>query len=371
MKNRQNTTATPNHLHTAMTRYLTRTALFSLALILSLAACDSPTSADLETDLDGDLAALTTSLSTELSMTADQTQAVEASMARHSAGRVEPGFLWYVAAELQATLTAEQKERLFQRTEDMSRFRDRGPGRGLGPNGFQGADGIETPAYAGPHGPASTGMPRGNASDGSVGGMRPNETSRFGPFGLIEDLLTDEQKAELVAVRIAYNLERRELIQARRAGTIDNATLRTEMARLRTAERAAMEAVLTAEQLDAFYARRDASREAYEAWAEAVRAARNDALDVTADQADALDALYAEQRAAYQEFMEAFRAEELSASELQAELDALRAAEAVALQEILDDVQYEIVLIHDALAFRHVVFRMEDRFVGPPEETDA
>ena len=101
-----------------MTRYIFKPLLASFALIFILAACDSNT-IDENID-DPELAQLSEAIGDEVSLTSEQQSDFEQSLARHGGNRFnrEPGFLWTVAADLQASLTDEQKADLFAGTEE-------------------------------------------------------------------------------------------------------------------------------------------------------------------------------------------------------------------------------------------------------------
>ena len=143
-----------------------------------------------------DLAAMAGYLSQELSLSASQSTRVGDAITRNQDRQHEPGFLWQVAADLQASLTAEQKQRLFDLAARLQE--QRGPGFGDGPGG------------EGPHhGPGGR--------DERPGG------------GILDDLLTDEQKAAVQEIRERYRTSIEEAFQARRDGTLDDEGLRARL----------------------------------------------------------------------------------------------------------------------------------------------
>ena len=99
--------------------FRTLTASMLAMVMISLAACDSGTAPEAETEAElaaEAAAALQTDLTQELSLTSAQQGDVQGVMDRNEGQEHEPGFLWTLAAELQATLTDEQKQELFDRT---------------------------------------------------------------------------------------------------------------------------------------------------------------------------------------------------------------------------------------------------------------
>lgn len=307
------------------------TSLLVLLLGLTLAACDSQSPAGDASDADAqEAAALTSGLSQDLSLSASQQQAVQNAVDRNRHRMHEPGFLWALAAELHATLTDEQKQRLFdlaaQRDE---RFGERGC---AGPGGF--GPGFGRPGHGGP-------------GHGGPGG------DQAGPF---DDLLTDEQKAAIEEIRARYRPQIEALFTAFRNGEIEQDAFREQMQVLREAMKAEIDALLTDEQKAAIEQRRTERQAEREAEREArraqERAAMIEALGLSDGQVAALDALLEAQMAERDALFEQFLAETITCEALQTALAALKEAGDAALQDILDETQWEIKRIHDALAGR-------------------
>lgn len=351
----------------------TRTPLTNIwilaLLLLGLTACDTATGVN-ETDVDGfsseDLTTLSATLNTELSLTASQTRTVNATMDSLRGIAHTPGFLWYMAAHLQATLTDEQKQRLFERTESIeggARFRHLG--------GFEGAGDFQGLGDFRPEGGGNGGI------FGRRGGFhRPGGFNGRHDGGFLDSLLTDDQKAQVATIRESYKADKDALVEAKRNGDLTVEAFRAEMKALHEAMKAEIEALLTDDQkaaLDQYIADKQAEIEAkmaerqaaFEAYLAAVREARNDALAATDAQAASLDSLQEAHKAARQALIEQFRNGDLTLEEVQTEMDALAAAEDDALTQILDATQLEIVQIHDALSVRSRRIAQNRRGGGP------
>ncbi len=289
--------------------FLHRSApLLALVVLIGLSACESPTASDEVIDINTiDTADLSQTLTSELALTTVQQQAVSAIMTTHDGRAHEPGFLWYVAADLQETLTDAQKERLLARTDSM----------------------------------------RGN---GHFGHRSPRR--RGGNGGGLRDLLTDEQLEAAAAIRETYQPQFEALLEALRSESISRGEFHIQMQALQEAMRAEIEALLTDEQREALEARRAEREQAREEYRQQEQAAMEDALGLSADQITALANLMEQHQANREALREQFEAGDLTEEALHEALTALKAAQDEALQALLDETQYEIVQIHDALAHR-------------------
>jgi len=314
--------------------------LGALAVMLTvLTACDS-SSAVGGIDAAGTSLDETVSLiAMDLGFSADETAALSASFAKFGDGddadaMREPGFLWRVAAELQATLTDDQKARLFERLERAGDMRRQGGADG-------GAMQQRRPGQGGPGGQQAPGM---GGPDGQRGG------------GVTRLDLSDDQKEAIAAIREAYKPEIEAILTERE--NLTRAEIKEQLDALHETIRAEIEGVLTAEQL--------AQLEEWKAEAELRRAERDAALEAAREQAKLVMievlGLTDDQVAALEELRLAAEAEreairELIESgadreEIQAQAEAQREAHQEALASILDDTQFEVTLIHQAIAQR-------------------
>lgn len=307
-----------------MKRIFLKPLLSSFLLVFILAACDS-NSLDGNLD-DPELAQLSSAISDEVSLTSEQRGDFEQSLARHGGNRFdrEPGFLWTVAADLQATLTEEQKEELFAGTEEAE-----------GGLSFRGLLGF--PGSGGRYG-----------LGGFMGGSH-----RHGISPTDNELnLTEDQETALTDIHTQYREQFRALAESFKNGEITEDEVLAQLISLREAKQAEVNDVLTDEQaaqLEEFRAQREAEFEEYR---QAVNDVRNDVLGLTDEQAEAIDALYEEQLASRESLIEQVQAGTLTVADFQAEIDALEAARQDVLVGLLSDLQYEIVQIHDALSVR-------------------
>ena len=307
-----------------MKRYIFKPLLASFAFIFILAACDSNT-VDENLD-DPELAQLSAAIGDEVSLTSEQQSDFEQSLARHGGNRFnrEPGFLWTVAADLQATLTDEQKAELFAGTEEAE--------DGLS---FRGLLGF--PGSGGRYG-----------LGGFMGGSRHHGISPMDS----ELNLTEDQETALTDIHTRYREQFRALADAFSNGELSEDEVLSQLVTLREAKQAEVLDVLTDEQealLDEYRAEREARFEEYR---QEVNSVRNDVLGLTDAEAEAIDALYEEQLATRESLIEQLQAGTLTLADFQAEIEVLETARQEILAGLLSELQYEIVQIHDALSVR-------------------
>ena len=329
--------------------FRTLTASLLAMLMITLAACDSGTAPEAEQELAAEAAAaLQTELTQELSLSSAQQGDVQGIMNRHEGQEHEPGFLWAMAAELQATLTDEQKQELFDRTT-----KDRGDLCTSGRFGDMG------------EGPGGFGLPR---RGGSLGG---HGYGFNGGGSCFDDVLTDEQKEAVDALRESFRVDIGALRDQRSDGTLDQEAFREQLQALHDALGAEIDALLTDAQRDALeacradrQAEREAEREARRA---ADRAAMSDALGLSADQETDVFALLDAHKAEVQALVGEFQDDLINCEDFQATMTDLKATHDESLQTPLGETQWEIVLIHRALShrMRRHGQRRGGRFGGP------
>ena len=291
-------------------------------MLVGFAACDSAVNEDIDNP---ELAQLSAFVSNELALSTDQENDFNASLTRHGGGSDrEPGYLWQVASDAQASWTDEQKAELFARTEEMEgNLSFRGLLGQPGGGGFYGLGGF-------------------------VGGSRRHGIS---PDDDVLNL-TEEQEASLQEIHTRYRESFKALATSFRNEEITEEDFVSQMIALRSDKQAEIAGILTDEQEAALETYRTERQAEFEAFREEVRAVRNDILGLTTDQAEAIDGLYAEQMEARESLIEQFQAGTLALSDLQAEIDLLEEARQEVLSGLLDATQYEIVQIHDALSVR-------------------
>lgn len=190
----------------------------SVLLVFAVAACDTTNVAS-DQDVSGNLDIPAAALIEGLDLSNSEAQQVAEIMSKYDTQ--EPGRLWYVASELQETLTEDQKESLISSVNNeevrqrTTRTRTRGQ-RGQLQRG--GLDELENP-------------------------------------------LTEEQKEELKALREEQRTGMKALIKERRADTLSEEAFKAQMEEAREQMRAELENILTEEQLSEWQARRDEVQE--------------------------------------------------------------------------------------------------------------
>jgi len=260
-----------------------------------------------------------------LELTADQSEAIADVLDAYRGRQGQPGTMWYVAADLQAILTADQIAAVQARDEARS----------------------ETWA-----GDRRSRMARG-ARRGMRGGgerLRPEGPWREGPAGLAGLDLSEEQATRLAEIRESHAAEMEAIRDGVRDGSLSREEAGVRMQAIRDAIHEAMREVLTEEQLALLESHREAAAERREAmrserqgvagqWEErrqAERAAMVEALALTPEQVEAIDALRSPPEDGVR----------LSREEVAARREAHREA----LLAILDEDQQEIHALHAFLA---------------------
>ncbi len=325
-----------------------------IATAMLISACDSSNgfeSSDIESE---DLDQTVAFLALDLGLNATGSRALSGAFAQHEGQSHEPGFLWRVAADLQQRLTEEQKQKLFDRYENIRSA----PGAGLGQGGRgqgQPGQGRQGPGGFGQQGqgPGHMGQAGGRQGPGQFG-HTGGEQGHLG--GAIE--LTEDQKAQIKAIRDAHAEEFRTLMDSRRNGSLSVEDFRTQMEALQTAIKSEVDAVLTDEQkqqLEDLKAQRDAERADREAQWEADREAAKlvmiEVMGLGDDQVTALDDLHAARETLHTSIKDLIE-NGAGREEIREMLESARADFEVALAGILDGTQLEIFKIHAVIAQR-------------------
>lgn len=316
-------------------------SMLVLSMSLIWAACDSTVAPDTTalttTTIDNEeVAALNTALVADLNLSSSEAQQMAQVMSDNSDRAHGPGFLWAVAAELQKKLTDEQKRKLYSVADRL------GESAGL----------LCTGGF---HSPPGIGGPRLQNNAGDF--RSPPDILGDGFFnGLFNDLLSDEQKAAIEDIRAKYSPQIRDLIEAAHSGQITREAFMEEMKAIHASIHAEIEALLTEDQ-KAEIARRIAEKRAElenrrAAYREQAVAAMKEALALTSEQEASFDELCDRIRSDVDELLAQFHDGSLTREEMLDALSALKEGERTAVEELLDETQWEIVLIHDALSIR-------------------
>ncbi len=286
-----------------------------IVVVTVLAACDS--SGGISGDESGSLDETVSFLAIDLGLSASETAALSDSFNKFGSdgGDKDPGFLWYVAADLQATLTDEQKAKLFDRI--------------------------------------AQGDARQRRGGGGQGGFRPGG---HGGGVLSQIDLTEDQETAITSIRESYKPAIEAVLAQRDSLTRDE--IKEQLVAIKDQAQVEVEAVLTADQLqqiadlkaaaEAARTEREAQREANKAAAELVKI---EVLGLTDQQVADLDALKASaeaERDAIRQLADSGASDE----DIQAAIEAAHTANQDALAAIVDNTQLEIIMIHGALASR-------------------
>ena len=301
-------------------------AVLVVLLAIGMTACgETPTSAndDDVAEATSDAEQIASDLSQELALSSEQQANLQGAMDRHGPRMRAPGALWYLAAELQATLTEEQKERLLSRAEQ-------GIGR-FGPGG----------PFGGPGGPGHGRLGRGHGPGGN---------------DCFAENVPEDVQAAIEALRETYRPQIEALIEQRRSGEITDEAFRAQMEALRDTLKAEVDALLTDDvkaALEACIEEQRAEREAERAERQAdERVAMSEVLGLSGDLETAVFDLLDNTSAEAEAIREQVQDGTLDREAAREALAALRETTATALEDLLDDTQWEIVQIHHALAAR-------------------
>ncbi len=303
--------------------------LAAFLFVFTLAACgdsnfvtntdDEATSTELT-----DLAAR---LSTDLSLSTEQANEINSLLATDD--KPAPGHLWTVAAELQKTLTDEQKTALLEKAEQRrAEWAEGRQGRRFSRDG--------------------EGQGRRFNRDGQAPRQRFQRQGEKGN-GSLNDLLTDEQKEQMKTLREANREEIKALVEAKENGSITEEDFREQAKALREANREALQNLLTDEQKATLEQKREEMKAKFEERKDAAETARVEALGLTADQQVALAEMREAHRAEAKALIEQARAGDLDREAIRTEMQSLRETHKAALADVMTPEQIEIADIHHAL----------------------
>ena len=303
-------------MNTKPTRFL---ALAAFLLVFTVAACDSDPSALVDEEAtSAELTDLAARLSTDLDLSTEQAQAINSLVTVSDGERPEPGRLWTVAAELQQTLTDEQKTTLFETVEQRA---------------AELAEGRQGRRF----------------NRDKQGNTRRFQRQGDKGSGFLNEFLTPEQQEHMKALREANREEMKALMEARQTGSLSQEAFREQARALREANREEMQALLTDEQKATLEEKRDERKAAAAEAKERATAARTEALGLSVDQDAALASMREAHQAERKALVEKIRAGDLDREAVKAQVETAREARKAALAEILTPEQVEIVEIHNAL----------------------
>jgi len=298
-----------------MKRNLLVTPLF-ITLALFTAGCENPFAQNDEVQLDSpELEMFSSDLENDLNLSDKSARNLRSALGRHGRGGErdrEPGFLWKLAAELQQTLTEEEKNNIFTKLEEV---KEKGKDRG------KDAD-----------------KDRGKKDGGAL--------------RVIYSVLTDDQKPQFDAIMEEFRSGMDAIFASIKAGEMTREEAKAEIESMEETMKSAIDALLTDDQkaqLEQMRADRNAEKKAY---MESVRQAKIEALGLTDDQITAIEAARAETKAAMEALKAQVESEDQTKEEAREAAKAIFEANKTAMDAIFTATQIEIIKIHKYLEMR-------------------
>ena len=306
-----------------MKRNLLITSLF-VTLALFTAGCENPFAQNDEVQLDStELEMFSIDLVNDLNLSDKSARNLRSALGRHGRGGErdrEPGFLWKLAAELQQTLTEEEKNNIFARLEEVKekgkdRGKDAGKGRG-----------------------ESAGKDRGKKDGGAL--------------RVIYSVLADDQKPQFDAIMKEFRTGMDAIFSSIKAGEMTSEEAKAAIESMEETMKSEIDALLTDDQktqLEQMRADRKAEKKAY---MEAVHQAKIEALGLTVDQIAAIETARAETKAAMEALKAQVESEDLTKEEAREAAKAIFESNKTTMGAIFTATQIEIIKIHKYLEMR-------------------
>ena len=306
-----------------MKRNLLITSLFA-TLALFTAGCENPFAQNDEVQLDStELEMVSIDLVNDLNLSDKSARNLRSALGRHGRGGErdrEPGFLWKLAAELQQTLTEEEKNNIFARLEEVKeKGKDRGKDAGKGRC-------------------ESAGKDRGKKDGGAL--------------RVIYSVLADDQKPQFDAIMKEFRTGMDAIFSSIKAGEMTREEAKAEIESMEETMKSAIDALLTDDQktqLEQMRADRKAEKKAY---MEAVHQAKIEALGLTVDQIAAIETARAETKAAMEALKAQVESEDLTKKEAREAAKAIFESNKTTMDAIFTATQIEIIKIHKYLEMR-------------------
>ncbi|MEM9663449.1 MAG: hypothetical protein AAF970_00860 [Bacteroidota bacterium] len=324
----------------ALERWRMPSAVLLLTFAVGLVGCDSTGAVAQQEPTSPQAQAVASALGDQLEVSEGVMADLETSLALHEDRADTPGYLWYVAADLQDRLSDQEKEALFASAEAAREQRAERMRAGRSGEGAQGR--LRARGQRGQRGQRQGARP----------GAQADRLER-----IIDALdLTEEQVEVFRAQRAEHRAEMRALFTAQRSGELSREAFREQARALRMEQRTERQATAEATLTDAQRAQIEALRaERQEQRADrraAVEAARTDALALTPAQVASLEALREDGRAEREERRAAVRdgGERPDRETVRAAQQEQRQARQEAVAEILTEDQLEATRIYRILA---------------------
>ena len=296
----------------------------SLLIALSLFAmigCENLAKEDI-TVIDPELQDFSDGLNADIGLSKSSINALNDALNRHGKNgrhRLDPGFLWKVASEMQSELSDEEKTKLFGWMDDNA-----------------------TPyLFAADMGPKSS------------RGPKDNKDKKYLDIRMLFKLLDEAQAESLKSIMDSYKKKMDEVMEKAKAGTIDRVSAKAELEALEVAMHAEIEAILTAEQKHKLEEMHLQMQQKMEAMRQAAHDAMVSALGMTSVQEDGLFSINNETKEAQKALMEKAKSEELSKEDVHEALKVLFTERNSKIDALFDDNQMEIIKIYTTLVMQY------------------
>jgi hypothetical protein len=296
----------------------------SLLIALSLFAmigCENLAKEDI-TVLDPELQDFSDGINADIGLSKSSINAFNDALNRHGKNgrhRLDPGFLWKVAAVMQSKLSDEEKAKLFGWMDDNS-----------------------TPyLFAADMGPKSS------------RGPKDNKDKKYLDIRMLLKLLDEAQAESLKSIMESYKEKMDEVMKKAKAGTIDRDSAKAELEALEVAMHAEIEAILTDEQKQKIEEMHLEMQQKMKEMRQAGHDAMVNALSMTSVQEDGLVTINNETNEAQKALMEKAKAEEMSKDDMHEALKVLFSERNSKIDALFDDNQMEIIKIYTTLVMQY------------------
>ena len=295
-------------------------SFFLLLVLFATIGCEKLMKEDIFVE-DPELQALSDGLDADIGLSKSSINAFNDALNRHGKNgkhRRDPGFLWKVAAELQAELSDDEKQRLFGWMDDQL-----------------------VPYLYG-------------ANMDKRGGHTPGGPDRGGiDIKMLHTVLDDAQKETLRTILESYRTQMSAVMTKVKDGTLDRAAAKAELEALETAMHAEIDALLTDDQKDAIDVMLAEMKQKIDAMRQAAHDAMIGALEMTSEQEAVLETINKESAEAQKALMEKAKAEEMNREDLKEALTQLIADRNSKIETLFNDKQFEIIKIYTALGMQY------------------
>ena len=295
-------------------------SLFLLLVLFATIGCEKLMKEDIFVE-DPELQALSDGLDADIGLSKSSINAFNDALNRHGKDgkhRRDPGFLWKVAAELQAELSDDEKQRLFGWMDDQL-----------------------VPYLYG-------------ANMDKRGGDRPGGPHSSGAdIKMLYTVLDDAQKETLRTILESYRTQMSAVMNKVKDGTLDRDAAKAELEALETAMDAEIDALLTDDQKAEIDAMLAEMKQKMDAMRQAAHDAMVGALEMSSEQETSLETINKESAEAQKSLMEKAKTEEMGREDLKEALTQLIADRNSKIEALFNEKQVETIKIYTALSMQY------------------